>query len=235
MKFIAVFAAILAVAAGAQVSWTVTEVSAALQDPNTHPALIPFLEQALNEMMHAIDAGYPAHAVQVAVPVVSTWTLQELDAALNDPTTNPALIPYLEHALNEIMDAIVSGQDIAAVPVLIPAALAPVEAETPIMPVPVPAPIVIPGPSPAPVPAPVANPDLSPAPASSSPLVQIIININKQEQAASPAIQAPEITPTPVSVVEQAEDNSFNPVDFILPGGVAINPIVPEPVVGPIV
>ncbi|CAK1593542.1 unnamed protein product [Parnassius mnemosyne] len=219
MKFIAAFAAILAVAAAAPVSWTLTEVSEALQNPNTHPALIPFLEQALNEMMDAIYAGYPADAVQVAVPVVSTWTLQELDAALQDPTTNPALVPYLEHALNELMEALMSGHEIVAVPVLVPADLAPVEAETPIVP--------------APVPAPILNPNPSPAPATSKPLVQIIINVNKPGQAPSPAIQAPEITPIPVSVVEHAEDNSVNPVDSMLPGGVAINPIIPGPVIGP--
>ncbi|CAH2056545.1 unnamed protein product, partial [Iphiclides podalirius] len=172
MKVIAIFAAVLAVAMGAQTSWTVNEVSAALQDPSTNPALIPFLEHALNEMMDAIYAGYPPEAVQVAVPAVSTWTLQELNSALENPATNPALVPYLEQALNDIMQALESGQQMDTIAVVVPAAIAPVEAEIPVLPVAVPNPVQVPNPAPVP----------SPPPTASSPLVQIIVNVGKPQQ-----------------------------------------------------
>lgn len=56
MKFFAVFAAVLAVAASHS-SWTLNELSQAIQDPNTDPAMLPHLEAALDQMMDQIYAG----------------------------------------------------------------------------------------------------------------------------------------------------------------------------------
>lgn len=51
-------------------------------------------------------------AASVTVPSmqISLWTLPELSEAIQSPATNPALVPHLEHALNEMMDALFAGQ-----------------------------------------------------------------------------------------------------------------------------
>lgn len=62
MKFLALFA-LVAVCAGAAVSpittseWTLAELSAAIENPATDPATLPYLEQALNEIMDSLMAG----------------------------------------------------------------------------------------------------------------------------------------------------------------------------------
>lgn len=150
--------------------WTLHDLSIALQNPETDPALIPYLEEALNEMMDLIHAGIPVEAVGVPVkPLeVSYWSLQELSEALQDPATDPALIPYLEHALNEIMDALFAGNHIEVIAVVAPAGLAPVKPEPIVNPVPSPLPIVDP------------TPVVTPPASTSSPLVQIIVNVQQQ-------------------------------------------------------
>ncbi|KAJ8718006.1 hypothetical protein PYW07_005936 [Mythimna separata] len=152
--------------------WTLHDLSLALQDPTTDPALIPYLEAALNEMMDLIVAGVPVEAVGVPVkPLeVSHWTVQELSEAIQDPNTDPALIPYLEHAINEIMDALISGQQLESIAIVAPAGLAPVRPEQVVEPVPMPVPMPIVEPS----------PEVTAPAAVSSPLVQIIVNVNQQ-------------------------------------------------------
>lgn len=59
MKFFAVFAAVLALAAGSPHAWTLQELSDALQNPHTNPEYIPYLEHALNQMMEELHAGKP--------------------------------------------------------------------------------------------------------------------------------------------------------------------------------
>ncbi|XP_047031361.1 calphotin-like [Helicoverpa zea] len=172
--------------------WTLNDLSEALQNPNTDPALIPHLEHALNQMMDAIFGGVDMEAVGVPAPAmeISHWTLQQLDSALSDPATDPALIPYLEHALNQMMDALFSGQQMEVISVVAPVGLAPAPAlETPVIPTP-----VIVAPPPTPVETPVTTPVQTPA----SPLVQIIVNIKQQE---APVVSpAPVVGPTPVGL-----------------------------------
>lgn len=59
MKFFAVFAAVLALAAGTPWSWTLNELSMAIQNPDTNPEYLPYLEHALNQLMEDIFAGKP--------------------------------------------------------------------------------------------------------------------------------------------------------------------------------
>ncbi|CAH2042561.1 unnamed protein product, partial [Iphiclides podalirius] len=233
MKFFAVFAAVLALAAGAPWSWTLEELSSALQNPETNPEYLPYLEHALNQIMENIYAGNPVTPVAVVMPTTTTWTLEELSAALEDPTTNPALVPYLESALNEIMHALHSGQQISSIPVVIPVGLTPVQVEAPVGPAPAPVSPVIPTPVvPTPViPTPVVPtpvlpvaPESPAAPAPSSPLVQIIVNIKQQQQIGSKPVLN-EIEPTPVTVVEEAENIDVNPVDVIAIQPPQINPV----------
>lgn len=56
MKFLAVFVAIVAVAAGFP-TWNLQQLSNALQNPNTDPALVPYIEDTLNIMMEQLFAG----------------------------------------------------------------------------------------------------------------------------------------------------------------------------------
>lgn len=61
MKFFALFAAVvaLATATSPEIStWNMHQVAAAIQDPNTDPALLPYLEAALNQMMEDSFAGH---------------------------------------------------------------------------------------------------------------------------------------------------------------------------------
>ncbi|KPJ03272.1 hypothetical protein RR46_06428 [Papilio xuthus] len=225
MKFFAVFAAVLALAAGSPYSWSLQELSEALQNPHTNPEYIPYLEHALNQMMEDLHAGKPVAPVAVIMPTASQWTLEELSNALQSPATDPAIVPYLEDALNAMMDALFNGQQIETMPVVIPVELAPVQAgadiitapviATPVLPTPVlPAPVLPEMPVPE-VPAPeMPAPEAPAATPTSSPLVQIIININQQDQVAVSPV-APEIAPTPVMVVEEADNISVNPVDVI--------------------
>lgn len=53
-------------------------------------------------------------AVAAAAPVITTWSLHEIDAALQNPNTDAVLIPYLEHGLNMIMDALHAGLQIVS-------------------------------------------------------------------------------------------------------------------------
>lgn len=58
MKFLAVFAALVAVAASHS-TWTLPQLSEAIQSPYTDPGLLPFLEHALNELMESMFEGKP--------------------------------------------------------------------------------------------------------------------------------------------------------------------------------
>ncbi|XP_064073798.1 uncharacterized protein LOC135193779 isoform X1 [Vanessa tameamea] len=149
-------------------------------------------------------------AVALARPGTSTWTLEELSDALQNPNIDPALVPILEHALNELISALHNGEQLESV-------FVPLPADVSIVPSPV-------------VPAPVV-----PSPAASSPLVQIIVNVKSQQQVA----EAP-VEPTPVLVDESGEEAIeepivvfpepiiINPIDII-----AVNPVDMWGPVGP--
>ncbi|XP_013163198.1 PREDICTED: calphotin-like [Papilio xuthus] len=240
MKFFAVFAAVLALAAGSPYSWSLQELSEALQNPHTNPEYIPYLEHALNQMMEDLHAGKPVAPVAVIMPTASQWTLEELSNALQSPATDPAIVPYLEDALNAMMDALFNGQQIETMPVVIPVELAPVQAgadiitapviATPVLPTPVlPAPVLpeMPVPEvPAPeVPAPeVPDPEGSLLPESPEPSPEVVI-------------PGPIILPMPVLPEVQPEPEAVNPGPIVLPMPV-LPEVQPEPEVvvpGPIV
>ncbi|XP_046970188.1 uncharacterized protein LOC124537399 [Vanessa cardui] len=110
-------------------------------------------------------------AVAVARPGTSTWTLQELSDALQNPNVNPEVVPILEHALNQLMTALYDGHDFESIHVPLPADI-PVIAE-PVIPSPV------------------------DTPAVSSPLVQLIINVKSPQQVADVGTAPPAVVPGP--------------------------------------
>lgn len=54
---------------------------------------------------------------------ITYMTLQELDQALSSPATNPATVPYLEYALNQYMDALITGQQLVCTSIVYKRAL----------------------------------------------------------------------------------------------------------------
>lgn len=68
MKFVAVFVAIVAVAAGIP-TWNVEQLSNALQNPNIDPALVPYLQATLNTIMEQLLAG-----IQIVGPFIQRLT-----------------------------------------------------------------------------------------------------------------------------------------------------------------
>lgn len=57
MKFLAVFAAVLALGCATPAEWTVNDLAAAMQDSNTPVFLQPILEESLNNLMLDIVTG----------------------------------------------------------------------------------------------------------------------------------------------------------------------------------
>lgn len=49
-------------------------------------------------------------ALAASTPGISTWNLHDLAAAIENPNTDPAVLPYLEAALNQMMENAFSGQ-----------------------------------------------------------------------------------------------------------------------------
>lgn len=50
-------------------------------------------------------------ALGTATPGVSVWYLHEIAAAIENPNTDPAHLPYLEAALDQMMEDAFSGQN----------------------------------------------------------------------------------------------------------------------------
>ncbi|KAL0820260.1 hypothetical protein ABMA28_006179 [Loxostege sticticalis] len=267
MKFLAVFAAVCAVASASK-GWTLTQLSSAVASPVTdaalkpvlsqalnqvmdnifsqddyvpstittqegvaghynlvqleallqtekNPVFVPFIEEAFEKLISAIFAGEDVETIALMLPAldITYMTLQELDQALSSPATNPATVPYLEYALNQYMDALITGQQLDGIVVAVPAG-SPIggalEAETIVMPAPVvPAPIV-----PAPI---VVEPETS----ASSPLVQIILNVRKSEPDPIQIAPMPIVKPDPIQIV---------PMPIVKPEPIQI---VPMPIVKP--
>ncbi|XP_026763412.2 calphotin-like [Galleria mellonella] len=319
MKFLAVFVAVLAVAAGTRHRWTVSELSEAIQNPITSPSLLPALKHGLNAYMEAIFSGLDYEYIYISTAAVdlSTWTLQDLSSALENPETDPTLIPYLEEAINALMQDIFAGSAQPSTSVVIPArdlsywrlnelyeALLSSETSTDLAPYlinglnilsaagaagkevdavvlaipldllpsvevavhpeaivdPEPQPIVpepqpiLPEPVPVPIPEPTPETPAAPVAPSNSPLVQIILNINQENQASvdvpasNPVVErpVPEITVEPVHIIDRPiPEATLNPVDVISPpiplpeyNPIDVIAVVPNPAgnaVGPIV
>ncbi|CAK1542683.1 unnamed protein product [Leptosia nina] len=130
----------------------------------------------------------------------SAWTLQELEVALKDPNTDPAIVPYLQVALNKIMEAILAGETIDSIVVPIPGDY--------VKPIIDPSPAEVPEEVPAPQPI-VPEPEPEPQPEIRSPLVQVIVNVKSQKDTA----ESPAIVPSPVDISENQP--IVNPIDII--------------------
>lgn len=48
----------------------------------------------------------------VTRPIQEAWTMEQITELLHDPSTSPALLPYLEDALDELMIALFNGNDV---------------------------------------------------------------------------------------------------------------------------
>ncbi|XP_023952611.2 uncharacterized protein LOC112056411 [Bicyclus anynana] len=165
MKFL-VFAALVAMATANPLNtWSVADLTAAVNDPRTDANFLPYLQHALNELLNAIAGGHEVDAIVVPTPTVlevasqpTTWTLPELSAALQNSHTDPEIRPLLVDALNNLMSAIHSGDNVNSIVVNMPVE----EVVEPEKPVPEP-------------------PTPLPQPPVTSPLVQVIVNVNGQQ------------------------------------------------------
>ncbi|KAJ8717364.1 hypothetical protein PYW08_005763 [Mythimna loreyi] len=159
--------------------------------------------------------------------------LQEIIAAIQSPSTDPATAAALEDMLLDILGLkpvdvgpviINPVEGISVGPAIIPFPL-PDGGEVTAVEEPVaPAPVVV---APA------------PTPSASSPLVQIIVNVNQAASspvAVSPVdIVAPEIQPEPVQVVDVAAEPEPSPISPpIAVNPIVVNPEVSEPIPPPI-
>ncbi|XP_063830803.1 calphotin-like [Ostrinia nubilalis] len=240
-------------AAGVSGNYNLHQLEAALLDHSINPVFVPHLEEAFNKLISAVFAGEDIQTIPLMVPAleITYMTLSELDVALSSPATNPALVPYLEHAGNVLMSALYGGQDVNGIAVAFPTGLGVVGG---VAPTPVDVTDVVPV-APIMVPSPVVVPEtIAPAPevSASTPLVQIILNIQRSEDldvvAPSPvpspiAVQpVPEITPGPINIVEQPAivepveivQGPANPIDAILLPIEALLP-TPEVAIAPMV
>ncbi|KAJ8717353.1 hypothetical protein PYW08_005752 [Mythimna loreyi] len=95
-----------------EATWTVEELQAAIADPATNQNYLPGLLQAYSFVKMRNETGVLQEKVPVAIPAldISTWTQQDLNEALKSPATKAALMPYLEKAHEELMEAINKGE-----------------------------------------------------------------------------------------------------------------------------
>ncbi|KAL4705733.1 hypothetical protein ACJJTC_004603 [Scirpophaga incertulas] len=164
--------------------------------------------------------------------------LEAIVAAINSPHTDPATAVLLEQQLHAIMtelNPISVGPAIVEQPGIV---VGPAIVEQPdivLGPTIVTAPQVVPMPevvNPSPVinPSPVVNPSpIVQEPSPSSPLVQIILNINQPSDVGVSPVVAPatvsEIVPTAVNFVDNAESPFPSPVIVPVPE------VIPSPVI----
>ncbi|XP_075981525.1 uncharacterized protein LOC142980104 isoform X2 [Anticarsia gemmatalis] len=122
MKVLVILAAVLAVVASYPVvkTWTLQELSKAIE-LETEPAMQPYLEDALNQIMLALFTGQNMKLHQVVIPSptgAATWTAHELEGAvyntqdghINDEYRNAILHAYnilkQKNATGEVQDSI---------------------------------------------------------------------------------------------------------------------------------
>ncbi|XP_047508302.1 uncharacterized protein LOC125051790 [Pieris napi] len=99
MKFLAVFAALLAVGAASPVAWTLQEIDSALQNPSTDPAIIPYLEAALDKIMNALYEGLTVESIVIPIPgVVEKPQINPSPAAV--PELGPISAPLVQVIVN---------------------------------------------------------------------------------------------------------------------------------------
>ena len=132
--------------------------------------------------------------------------IQEIIAAINNPSTNPATAAALEQMLLEALG--VTPEQVVVGPAIVEAVYEPISVGPAIIDFPLPDGGAVSAVEPSPVAVP--SPAVVAEPTANTPLVQIILNINQATLEASPAVVAPgiatEILPTPVHVVESAAE-----------------------------
>uniref|UniRef100_A0A2A4K4U9 Uncharacterized protein n=1 Tax=Heliothis virescens TaxID=7102 RepID=A0A2A4K4U9_HELVI len=169
----------------------------------------------------ALIAAVASAAVRPTPAAAELAELQEIIAAIQSPSTDPATAAALEEMLLDVLG--VKPEPIAVGPAIVDAGSEPISVGPAIIDFPLPdggavveEPVVVPAPA-----------VIEPAPAAAStPLVQIILNINQAAAEASPiavnpAVVPEAIQPTPVHVV----DSIAEPVQVV-----EVAPVPAEPV-----
>ncbi|XP_022813981.1 uncharacterized protein LOC111347839 [Spodoptera litura] len=124
MKVILLFS-FLAVASSYPIvkTWTLTELSTAIETKQVGPDMMPYLEAALNEIMYGLFTG-KTDSIHAAIPSptgADTWTVQELKQALKDSSVRPEYRPALLQAQAFVERKNETGELEEPVQVLIPA------------------------------------------------------------------------------------------------------------------
>ncbi|KAJ8718004.1 hypothetical protein PYW07_005934 [Mythimna separata] len=108
-------------------TWTIPELTAAIHNPETKQEYMPALLQAYSFVGLQNQTGELLETVQVAIPAldISTWTQADLNEALKSPATKAALMPYLEKAHKELMEALEKGETRETIHIVTPVGLIP--------------------------------------------------------------------------------------------------------------
>ncbi|CAH2089697.1 unnamed protein product [Euphydryas editha] len=88
MKFVTLFAAIVAVAVAHPFGspWTLQELSETLSHPNVNPDIVPILEEALNTLMQALYDGHDFESINVALPAnVAIFDVPDVEPVVPAP------------------------------------------------------------------------------------------------------------------------------------------------------
>ncbi|KAF9424937.1 hypothetical protein HW555_000238 [Spodoptera exigua] len=104
-------------------TWTLSELSAAIENKKGGRDIMPYLETALNEIMYGLFTGN-TDSIHAAIPSPSggdTWTVEEVKQALKDPNIKPEFLPALLEAQGFVERKNETGELEEPVEVLIPA------------------------------------------------------------------------------------------------------------------
>uniref|UniRef100_A0A2A4J1K0 Uncharacterized protein n=1 Tax=Heliothis virescens TaxID=7102 RepID=A0A2A4J1K0_HELVI len=125
MKVLLLLSVYLAVATSYPVvkTWSLSALSEAIET-KAEPGMMPYLEDALNQIMYALFTGNNeifTHAVLPSPTGKATWTFEELQTALRDPNTKSDYRPALMQAISMIQEKQQAGEDVDSIEVAIPA------------------------------------------------------------------------------------------------------------------
>nr|XP_049701236.1 uncharacterized protein LOC110371264 [Helicoverpa armigera]XP_049701237.1 uncharacterized protein LOC110371264 [Helicoverpa armigera] len=126
MKVLLILSVYLAVATSYPVvkTWTLSALSEAIETSKAEPGMMPYLEDALNQIMYALFTGTNEKFIFAVIPSPSskaTWTFEELQTALRDPKTKSDYRPALQEAITMIQQKKENGEDMESIEVAIPA------------------------------------------------------------------------------------------------------------------
>uniref|UniRef100_A0A2A4K3N7 Uncharacterized protein n=1 Tax=Heliothis virescens TaxID=7102 RepID=A0A2A4K3N7_HELVI len=173
----------------------------------------------------ALIAAVASAAVRPTPAAAELAELQEIIAAIQSPSTDPATAAALEEMLLDVLG--VKPEPIAVGPAIVDAGFEPISVGPAIIDFPIPDGGIVAEPVVAPSPVAIVDGAAAPADVSAgAPLVQIILNINQAAAEASPiavnpAVVPEAIQPTPVHVV----DSVAEPVQVV-----EVAPVPAEPV-----